>query len=199
MFGDPIRNEKRWEKFKISEHVENKIENISPKLKEIEISYIDIASINNLKNKIEKYKNYNIEKAPSRAKKLIEKNDILISTVRPNLKNIALFNIETEYIALASTGFSVLRVKNTLNTIYLFNVLLTNSFTNKLLEKITGANYPAISDNNIKDILIAVPPLELQNKFAEKVEKIDKLKFEIEQSLKETENLYNSLMQKFFK
>ena len=51
----------------------------------------------------------------------------------------------------------------------------------------------------IKNLMILDVSYTLQNKFAEKVEKIDKLKFEIEQSLKETENLYNSLMQKFFK
>ena len=44
-----------------------------------------------------------------------------------------------------------------------------------------------------------VPPLSLQNEFAEFATKIDKLKFEAEKSLKEMENLYESLMQKFFK
>ena len=44
-----------------------------------------------------------------------------------------------------------------------------------------------------------VPPLSLQNEFAEFVTKTDKLKFEAEKSLKEMENLYDSLMQKFFK
>ena len=44
-----------------------------------------------------------------------------------------------------------------------------------------------------------VPPLSLQNEFAEFVTKTYKLKFEAEKSLKEMENLYESLMQKFFK
>ena len=43
-----------------------------------------------------------------------------------------------------------------------------------------------------------LPPIELQNKFAERVEKIEKLSFEIEKSIKEAENLYNSLMNKYF-
>lgn len=198
MFGDPIKNDKGWKKEKLLENVVEKVENIS-KNSEIIISYIDISSINNLKNRIETYKNYYIDEAPSRAKKIINRNDILISTVRPNLKNIALFDIETENKAIASTGFCILRTKTKLNTLYLFNVLLSNSFTNELSKKEIGANYPAVTENDIKNVKIALPPLTLQNEFAEFVTKTDKLKFEVEKSLKEMENLYDSLMQKFFK
>ena len=49
-----------------------------------------------------------------------------------------------------------------------------------------------------EDLKIMLPPIELQNKFAERVEKIEKLSFEIEKSIKEAENLYNSLMNKYF-
>ena len=198
MFGDPIKNDKGWKKEKLLENVVEKVENIS-KNSEIIISYIDISSINNLKNRIETYKNYYIDEAPSRAKKIINRNDILISTVRPNLKNIALFDIETENKAIASTGFCILRTKTKLNTLYLFNVLLSNSFTNELSKKEIGANYPAVTENDIKNVKIALPPLTLQNEFSQFVEKTDKLKFEAEKSLKEMENLYESLMQKFFK
>ena len=176
MFGDPIRNDKGWKKEKLLENVVEKVENIS-KNSEIIISYIDISSINNLKNRIETYKNYYIDEAPSRAKKIINRNDILISTVRPNLKNIALFDIETENKAIASTGFCILRIKTKLNTLYLFNVLLSNSFTNELSKKEIGANYPAVTENDIKNVKIALPPLTLQNEFAEFVTKTDKLKF----------------------
>ena len=199
MFGDPIKNDKGWEKEKLLENVVEKVENISKNSEIIIISYIDISSINNLKNRIETYKNYYIDEAPSRAKKIINRNDILMSTVRPNLKNIALFDIETENKAIASTGFCILRTKTKLNTLYLFNVLLSNSFTNELSKKEIGANYPAVTENDIKNISIALPPLTLQNEFAEFVTKTYKLKFEAEKSLKEMENLYESLMQKFFK
>ena len=177
MFGDPIKNEKGWEKEKLLENVVEKVENISKNSEIIIISYIDISSINNLKNRIETYKNYYIDEAPSRAKKIINRNDILMSTVRPNLKNIALFDIETENKAIASTGFCILRTKTKLNTLYLFNVLLSNSFTNELSKKEIGANYPAVTENDIKNVKIALPPLTLQNEFAEFVTKTNKLKF----------------------
>ena len=75
----------------------------------------------------------------------------------------------------------------------------------KYLEKVIGnielngsgiKNISSIS--YIKKIDINLPPIELQNKFAERIEKIEKLSFEIEKSIKEAENLYNSLMNKYF-
>ena len=192
MFGDPIKNDKGWKKEKLLENVVEKVENIS-KNSEIIISYIDISSINNLKNRIETYKNYYIDEAPSRAKKIINRNDILMSTVRPNLKNIALFDIETENKAIASTGFCILRTKTKLNTLYLFNVLLSNSFTNELSKKEIGANYPAVTENDIKNVKIALPPLTLQNEFAEFVTKTDKLKFRLFSLIILGENLLKNL------
>ncbi|WP_336021056.1 restriction endonuclease subunit S [Fusobacterium polymorphum] len=43
-----------------------------------------------------------------------------------------------------------------------------------------------------------LPPIELQNKFAERIEKIEKLKFEIEKSIEESQKLYNRLISKYF-
>ena len=43
-----------------------------------------------------------------------------------------------------------------------------------------------------------LPPMELQNKFAERIGTIEKLKFEIEKSIEETQKLYNSLISKYF-
>ena len=49
-----------------------------------------------------------------------------------------------------------------------------------------------------EDLKIMLPPMELQNKFAERIGKIEKLKFEIEKSIEETQKLYNSLISKYF-
>ena len=55
-----------------------------------------------------------------------------------------------------------------------------------------------INAKELEDFSVILPPIELQNKFAERVEKIEKLSFEIEKSIKEAENLYNSLINKYF-
>ena len=198
IFGDIRINNKNWETKKIDECILNNIENINLKIKG-EIAYIDISSINNKKNKIFSCKIYNnINEAPSRAKKILNEGDILISTVRPNLKNIAILNNKILPLTIGSTGFCVLRFKDIINNKYIFEIIKSDNFTEMLVKKQIGANYPAISDRDIKLIEIPVPPIELQNKFAERVEKIEKLSFEIEKSIKEAENLYNSLINKYF-
>ena len=51
----------------------------------------------------------------------------------------------------------------------------------------------------VKSMPVIIPPMELQNQFADFVKQTDKLKFEMEKSLKELEDNFNSLMQKAFK
>ena len=179
MFGDIKTNDKNWETRKIEDCTLNNVKNID--LKTIgEITYIDISSINNKENIISSYKKYdNIREAPSRAKKILNENDILISTVRPALKNIAIFNKKNSGLTIGSTGFCVLRPKDTIDSKYIFEIIKSNNFTETLIKKQIGANYPAVSDRDIKSIKIPVPPIELQNKFAERIEKIEKLKFTI--------------------
>ena len=82
-----------------------------------------------------------------------------------------------------------------------------NTFFEKLLEKYMQENIYSTQGSSIKMAITAkklseeyfiIPPIELQNKFAERIEKIEKLSFEIENSIKEAENLYSSLMNKYF-
>ena len=63
----------------------------------------------------------------------------------------------------------------------------------------TSAGQYTINQNGISEIKITIPPIELQNKFADFVKQVNKLKFEMEKSLKELEDNFNSLMQKAFK
>ena len=62
----------------------------------------------------------------------------------------------------------------------------------------SGTSQAQLTVPDIKKKKIIVPPIELQNKFAEFVKQIDKQKFEIENSLKEMQELYESLMEKYF-
>ncbi|MGM8249280.1 restriction endonuclease subunit S, partial [Clostridium perfringens] len=56
-----------------------------------------------------------------------------------------------------------------------------------------------MSLSTIKKLNIVVPELEIQNEYEMFIKKVDKLKFEMEKSLKELEDNFNSLMQKAFK
>ena len=191
MFG-----ENKFPKLTISEMVEGKV----PSAKKIfnksdKIKYIDISSIDNKTNEIVAYTEYIFDEAPSRAQQHIRKNDILISTVRPNLKNIAINKLEYEE-TVASSGFCILRPKYVPE--YLFISVLQDKFTSDMAAVTTGANYPAIKDSDIFNYEICNPPLSLQNQFAAFVQQIDKSKFAVQKSLEKTETLYKSLMQRYF-
>ena len=142
---------------------------------EEEIKYIDISSIDNERNIIIGYTNYIMKDAPSRAQQCLRKNDILISTVRPNLRNIAIFK-EEDLDYVGSSGFCILRAKK-VNSDYLKYVVLNDKFTNAMVDLTTGASYPAIRDEDVLNYLMINAPIELQNTFADFVQQIDKSKF----------------------
>ncbi|MGJ0455509.1 restriction endonuclease subunit S [Aliarcobacter cryaerophilus] len=197
MFGNPIKNTMKWETAQIKEVIV-KVKNDNPlKQPQKKYIYIDIGSIN------DKYiKHYNCilgENAPSRAKQITIYNDVLVSTVRPNLNAVAIVKSKYESI-LSSTGFCVLRTNNkNITPYYLFEIVKHKDFIQSLMNVAKGASYPAVSNNDILNLKISIPPLELQNKFASIVERIEIIKEKENQKLKQLEDLHNSLMQKAFK
>lgn len=201
MFGDPIENEKEWKLFFIDDVCvkKNFIERANHKYHvESIIYYIDISSVNNKNYTISKLSEIIYKDAPSRAQQCVKKNDILVSLVRPNLKNIALVELTNNNL-VASSGFCVLRViNNIINEQFLKFCLTDNSFTNYLVDNVKGANYPAVNESDIRKYKVPVPPIFLQQDFASKIEAIEKQKELIKKSIKETEDLFNSRMDYYF-
>ncbi len=161
-----------------------------------EIRYIDISSIDNQSNLIVGNTKYIFEKAPSRAQQCLKKNDILISTVRPNLKNIAIFTEDGDGF-VGSSGFCVLRATEC-NYQYLKYVVLNDDFTNAMIKLTNGANYPAVRDDDVLNYETYNAPIELQNQFASFAEQIDKLKFNVQKEIKDLQELLDKKMQEYF-
>ena len=90
--------------------------------------------------------------------------------------------------------------KNVMNNIYFMQLFRNEQIQDKLFGFSRGSGIPNFpSMNEVKSIEFLCPPIELQNKFADFVKQTDKLKFEMEKSLKELEDNFNSLMQRAFK
>ena len=81
---------------------------------------------------------------------------------------------------------------------FLSIVMNFDSFLKKVLVGVSGSASPHINVADIKSFAIIIPPIELQEQFAEFVEKVDKSKFEVQKSLEKLELLKKSLMQKYF-
>ena len=93
-------------------------------------------------------------------------------------------------------GFKNIIPNETINSIYLYYVFKEKKEYLNFLGR--GATFKELSKEIVENISIKVPPIELQNKFAERIEKIEKLKFEIEKSIEIAQNLYDSLISKYF-
>ena len=157
------------------------------------INYIDISSIDNSQNIISSTTPYSFSDAPSRAQQVVKIGDVLISLVRPNLRNIAIVNSQNENL-VASSGFCILRTKDGFNNRYLFYIIRGNKFTNHLLGRVQGANYPAVREDDIKNYLIPVPPIAEQERI---VAELDLLQGIIEKK-KEQLKAYDQLAQSIF-
>lgn len=130
------------------------------------LNYIDIGSVDKDEKKIVNYSSYLGINAPSRARQLVKENDVIVSTVRPNLNTIAQIPQELDG-ATASTGFCILRANpEKLHHRYLFHWVKTNNFITLMTNLAIGANYPAVSDSIIKTSQIPLPPLEEQKRIA---------------------------------
>ena len=124
-------------------------------------------------------------------------NDILL-TKDGTIGKVAIVD-KLEKPATLNSGVFVLRPKvNNLNVTYLMHSLISEDFKKFIDDIKIGATVPHLNQAALLKYKLILPPIELQNKFAERIEKIAKLSFEIEEAIKEAENLYNSLISKYF-
>lgn len=141
--------------------------------KNITINYVEISDVDSI-NGIKNYSEYILKDAPSRARRITKRGDIIVSTVRTYLKAVA--QIEQDNL-IVSTGFAVLSSKEHIDNKYLALSLKSESFVNKVIRESVGMSYPAINASDLVDIKIALPSLKEQRYIVEKIysqlEKID--------------------------
>jgi type I restriction enzyme, S subunit len=133
--------------------------------------YVDIGSIDNNSQTIAAPKIFKGADAPSRARRVIHAGDTLFSTVRTYLKNIALVPKEFDG-ELTSTGISVLRPNEGVDPRYLFVCVSSDNFVDEVSVAQDGTMYPAVSDQDVADALIRVPPLPEQHRIVAKIDSL---------------------------
>ena len=130
----------------------------------LSLDYLDISNVNSLGivnlNKIEKV---SFKEAPSRARRKVEKFDIVISSVRTNLQAVAFIDFDKDNL-ICSTGFFVCRPKfnHILHEKYLYYFLLTDYSKDYFFSHSVGVSYPAIDDYKFSSVNLPLPPLSEQ-------------------------------------
>lgn len=135
--------------------------------------------------------------APSRARRKLRQGDVLLATVRPNLKAHLLFDKETEAAHwVCSTGFCVLRCKDGLaHPGYVFAQLFGPSIPLQIEKLIAGSNYPAINSRDVRHLVIGAPRIEEQVAISEVLSDMEAEIAALSDRLAKTTALKQAMMQ----
>src|SRR5690606_21499018 len=137
------------------------------------IHYLDTSSIT--KGKIDSWQQLT-GKFPSRAKRRVEENTIIYSTVRPNQEHYGFFDIIDKENSIVSTGFTTIDViSSEIYPKYLYYLLTQNWVTNYLqtLAENAVSAYPSITPSDIGNLKFNFPKLEIQKKIVNILSNID--------------------------
>jgi type I restriction enzyme, S subunit len=135
-----------WDSYSLSELLKHNYKSIGKNESFPVINYLDTSSLT--KNNLEDTQKINAgkEKVPSRAQRIVNKNDILYSTVRPNLCHYGIIKHPVKNM-IASTGFVQLSSKMDWVSNDLIYTYLTSSWVTQRLHQIAAlsvSSYPSI-------------------------------------------------------
>lgn len=155
-------------------------------------TYIDLESVE--KGTLKQHREIKKEDAPSRAQRVLQKDDILFQTVRPYQQNNLFFDFDGYYVA--STGYAQIRTDQ--DSVFLYQYLHTSKFLNNVLSRCTGSNYPAINSSDLKKIKINLPSLPEQQKIANFLGAVDEWIENLRAQKQSFEEYKKGMMQKIF-
>lgn len=198
MFGDPLNNEKNWNTFTLAEMCDGIGDGLhgTPEYDESgEYPFINgnnlidgAIRVNALTKRVNKatYEKHYIE---------ISQNAILLS-INGTLGKIAFFNGEQVMLG-KSACYCNLKVE--VNRIFVYNIMKTDAFARYLEDNSTKSTIKNVGLKAIREYRLILPPLSLQKQFAAFVEEVDKSKADVQKALDQTQLLFDSLMQQYFR
>ncbi|EKS6335333.1 restriction endonuclease subunit S [Enterobacter hormaechei] len=151
------------------------------KTPENDFTYIDVGSINKELGTISEPGVINPKDAPSRARKIVCRNTVLYSTVRPYLLNIAVVDEDYNPEPIASTAFAIIHPWKGISSTFIYHYLRSPIFVSYVESCQTGIAYPAINDKQFFTGVIAIPPAEEQLRIVSKVNELMSLCDQLEQ------------------
>lgn len=131
--------------------------------------YIDIDSIDNVRQTVKETKVIKSSNAPSRASRYTQKGDVVFSMVRPYLRNIAKVCFND---CIASTGFYVCSPLDMLHPEFCYYLMISDYVVNGLNQFMKGDNSPSIKKRDIDNWLFPLPPFAEQQRIIANIEEL---------------------------
>ena len=192
----------RWPMVRLGYLCDARIETVVPEANpDTVFSYVDISAVDAASKRIVAPKKLLGKQASSRARQRLKTGDVIVSTVRPNLNSVAMVEAELDG-AIGSTGFCVLRAKADVDPAFLFAWVRSREFVECLTALVAGAMYPAVSEGQVREQEIPLPPLAeqrritglLRGKFVE----LDRARKALAEQLHAAETLPAALLREVF-
>ena len=164
-----------WKECKLGDICKTNINSYSEKDNWSFVNYLDTGNITENKISDIQFIDLSSESLPSRARRKVQLNDIIYSTVRPNQKHFGIVKNQPENF-LVSTGFAVLHINKIIaDPNFIFYNLIQNENTESLhaIAEQTTSAYPAIKPSDIENLSIKLPPLPTQQKIATILSSLD--------------------------
>ena len=204
MFGDPVKNTMRWEVVTFSEIFRMIKSGLSRKLSDDDIGLPMIRSKNIVKGVLDpsdlKYWHINDPQGADTNEYILDDGDILVNFINSSSqigKGCIFHDIGRPCIY--TTNCFRIKLKSDCNEIYFNSYMMTEGYYRQIQSIIQLAvNQASFTTKNYLQLKIPLPPLSLQNQFADFVAQVDKSKLAIQKSLDQLETLKKSLMQDYF-
>jgi type I restriction enzyme S subunit len=183
-----------WEVVKICEIADiNKNSLPNTTSNDFEFYYIDLSAVKSgtIEFPSEKVAYSN---SPSRARRILSNEDVIMATVRPNLLGIGYANFETNKF-ICSTGFAIISHKENSDGQYIYQNLYSENVQAQINKLIVGSNYPAINSSDVQNIKIPLPHLSEQQKIAIILSSVDEKLATLSEKKETYQELKKGLMQ----
>lgn len=203
MFGDVIKNDKGW-KVEILEKLTTKIgSGATPRggKESYSIEGISLIRSMNVHNGYFEYKDLahiSDEQAGQLNNVTVEENDVLLNITGASVARSCI--VPKDILpARVNQHVCIIRCKDCLMADFLNRILIDDNYQNLLWSIAgSGATREAITKQQVENLQIIVPPVELQKEFSDFVAHVDKTRLAIQKSLEKTQLLFDSLMQEYF-
>ena len=160
-----------------------------------EFIYLDLECVNS--GKVCAVNTIKRENAPSRAQRLLEKNDVLYQMVRPYQRNNYYYADTFSSPVVATTGYAQIKC-GACDPLFVYEQISSEQFAKEAMLRSTGTSYPAINADDLGEIPFFLPSLHTQKKIGAFLSLVNQKIFESEEELQLLESIKSSLLQQLF-